>query len=101
MAMPMTRLHKGGHHGGDVRKDHIVGVHALPVRSTVFRAVDGTGLITGVENVGILGMKGQRPDILASARGFQRLPVFALVIAAVHACLSTGVKNVGIARVHG
>ena len=81
----------------DVREFYAGCVHRLPAISPVIGTLNGALVVAGVYYVGVLGMGRQGPDL--SLAGRQSLPMFAPVIAAVHALMGPGEYYCRVLRV--
>jgi hypothetical protein len=81
-------------------EDNLLSVHPLPMFTAILRTIDGIGLISGIDDVGIVRMERQRPDVCPLLGGFQSLPVLPPIVAAIWPSMRAGIQNRWILGVH-
>src|SRR5512133_1941881 len=81
-------------------EDHLLGVHFLPVRPAILRAINRTGFIAGIDDVGIVRMERQRPGICPLLGGFQSLPVLSPIVTTIRPSIRAGIQNGWVMGMH-
>src|SRR5882724_2983809 len=83
-----------------MREHDFLGVHPLPMFTTILGTIDGTGLIAGIDDVGIVRMERQRPAVRPLWGGFQRRPVLPPIVAAIWPFICAGIQNGWVLGMH-
>src|SRR5262245_15255790 len=81
-------------------KDDLLSVHLLPVRPAIFRTINGTRFIPGIDQVGIVWVERQRPDIHPPLGGFQGFPVLPPVVATIWSSMRAGKQDGRVVGMH-